>query len=92
MFKTNLFRKMNPTLGLYAKFYKGSAYLYVDGSLVDQNFEILGSELSLTKAAKLITNYSTINGRSWWKKIEKSDLKDETIQKLEEMGLLETHQ
>ena len=91
MFKNqNLFRANSPVAkGVYAKLYKGSVYLYINGFLVDSQFQILGSELSLTKAAKVVNGYSNVNGRSWWKQISINDLSDEARQKLTEMGLLE---
>jgi len=87
MFK-NLKKTGVTTKGIFGKCYKGNCFVYINGTLVDEQFQILGSELSLTKASKLITNYQNINGKGWWKKIEKSDLTDETIDKLIQMGII----
>lgn len=95
MFKTLGSRSSSFTIskGIYGKVYKGQPYLYIDGCLLNQEFRILEENCSLTRAAKLITGYTNINGKSWFKKIEPSELTDEAFNKLTEMGLLnETHQ
>jgi len=92
MFK-NLRKTATATQGLYAKIYKSKAFVYIDGVLVNEEYEIIAADVSLTKAAKIITQYQTINGKSWWKKIEVDELTDEARAQLERMGLLnESHQ
>jgi len=78
------------TKGLYGRIYKEQPFLYIDGVLVDSNYQIIETNISLTRAAKLIRNSNNpINGRTFFKKIKLDDLEDEAIQKLTEMGLLE---
>ena len=92
MFK-NLKARAQTTKGIFGKIFKGRAYIYIDGTLVNQDFQIIEREISLTRAAKLVSGYPSINGRSWWKKIPSSELTDEAFEKLKEMGLLnESHQ
>jgi len=81
------------TQGLFGKVFKGRAYIYIDGTLVDQDFQIIEREISLTRAAKLVSGYPSINGRSWFKRITSDELTEEAFKKLTEMGLLnESHQ
>ena len=95
MFKNSTFRTnlSSVTKGIYGKVYKGQAYVYIDGVLIDQHFNVIAEGISLTKAGKLITGYPNINGKSWFKKITSADLTDAARAKIEEMGLLnETHE
>lgn len=88
MFKT-LKSKTSISKGLFGKCYKGECFVYIDGTLLNERFEVLGENLSLTKAAKLITNYENINGRSWFKKITIDELTSEAVAKLKEKGFLQ---
>ena len=88
MFK-NLKVKTSISKGLFGRVYKEQPYLYIDGVLINKNYEVIAENISLTRAAKLITEYPAINGRTWFKKITTADLEDEAVAKLKEMGLLE---
>ena len=92
MFK-NLKSNASVTNGMFGRVYKGRAFLYVDGMLVDEQFNVIETNISITKAAKVITDYPSINGRTWFKKISVDELTDEARERLTNMGLLhETHQ
>ena len=89
LFKT-LKGKTPITRGIFGRIYKNREYLYINGVLIDEQFNVIEENCSLTRAAKLITEYPAINGRTWFKRISLEDLDDQAIQKLKEMGLLET--
>jgi len=94
MFK-NLGRSSGAAIskGLFGRVYKGQPFLYIDGCLINENYEVIGDGISLTRAGKLITGYQNLNGRSWFKKIKLDELQDEAREQLEKMGLLnESHQ
>jgi len=92
MFK-NLKVKTSISKGLFGRVYKEQPYLYIDGVLINKNYEVIAENISLTRAAKLITEYPAINGRTWFKKISVDELSDTALEKLKEMGLLnESHQ
>ena len=93
MFK-NLKKTGVTTKGIFGKCYKGNCFVYINGTLVDEQFQIMAENISLTAAAKLVRNSNNpINGKTFFKKIKLDDLEDQAIQKLTEMGLLdESHQ